>query len=217
MNTTRAGDPDFTSPQSGHGIGARLRGVLWQRLDQPGLERCLLAARGGGWRLSGTVLLAEDGVPVEIAWAVDADVAWRTTAARIDIQGAARDTFVVRVEESNGDRRWRLARGHGDDLGPAALLPAANGRLDIDLGFTPATNTLPIRRLALPIGDGADVTAVWFRWPERVFKPLVQRYERHAPDRWRYLSATGFAADLSVDDLGLVVDYGAIWRQVAVD
>ncbi|HET7094370.1 MAG TPA: putative glycolipid-binding domain-containing protein, partial [Thermomicrobiales bacterium] len=180
-----------------------------------GLERCALTARAAGWRLSGTVLLAEEGVPLAIAWTVDVDAAWRTTAATIDIHGGERETFVVSVEATDGDRRWRMARGHGDELGPAALLPAADGRFDIDLGFTPATNTLPIRRLDLPPGDGADVTAVWFRWPERVFEPLVQRYERHAADRWRYISATGFATDLTVDELGLVVDYRGIWRRVA--
>lgn len=212
MDSTADGGRDATGQNSRN---TPERVVLWQRLDQPGLERCVLAARDDGWRLSGTVLLAEAGVPLAIVWSVDVDAAWRTTGARIDIQGAERDTFVVAVEQSDRDRRCRLARGRGDDLGPATLMPAADGRIDIDLGFTPATNTLPIRRLDPPPGAGADVTAVWFRWPERRFEPLVQRYERRAPDRWRYLSATGFEADLTVDDLGLVVDYGEIWRRVA--
>jgi hypothetical protein len=192
-----------------------VRGVLWQRLDTPGLERCTLSARDGDWRLAGTVLLADAGAPVEIAWSVDVDADWRTTAATIDIQGAERETFVVQVDAADGDRRWRLARGEGDKIGPFVPLPAADGRIDIDLGFTPATNTLPIRRLDLPIGSGADVTAVWFRWPQRVVEPLVQRYERQTTDRWRYASASGFAADLTVDDLGLVIDYGEIWRRIA--
>jgi len=194
---------------------AIVRSVLWRRLDEPGLERCALSTRDGGWRLSGTVVLADAGAPVAIAWSVDVDAAWRTTAATIDVQGAERKIYVVQVDAAGGDRRWRLARGRGDNVGPFALLPAADGRIDIDLGFTPATNTLPIRRLDLPAGGGADVTAVWFRWPERVVEPLVQRYERHSADRWRYASASGFAADLTVDDLGLVIDYGDIWRRIA--
>jgi uncharacterized protein len=211
MGSTEDSDRGASARRAG---GTPPRAVLWQRLDQPGLERCVLAARADGWRLSGTVLLAEDGVPLDIAWSVDVDAAWRTIGARIDIEGSERDVYVVRVEESNGDRRWRLAHGHGDALGPVALMPAADGQIDIDLGFTPATNTLPIRRLALPSGEGADVTAIWFRWPERRFEPLVQRYERRAPDRWRYRSATGFEADLTIDDRGLVVDYGEVWRRV---
>jgi uncharacterized protein len=192
------------------------RAMLWRRLDQPGLERCVLERRGDGWLLQGTVLLADADEPVAIDWSVMTDAAWRTTGATIDVRGTERETFVISVEATGDDRRWRLARGRGDDPGPAVWLPAADGLIDVDLGFTPATNTLPIRRLALATGGGADVTAVWFRWPERDIQPLVQRYERRAADRWRYISATGFAADLTVDDLGLVVDYDGVWRRVAV-
>ncbi|HEU0115723.1 MAG TPA: putative glycolipid-binding domain-containing protein, partial [Thermomicrobiales bacterium] len=106
--------------------GAPARSVLWQRLDQPGLERCTLAARAGGWRLAGTVLLAEAGAPLAIAWSVDVDAAWRTTAARIDIDGVERETLVVSVEEADGDRRWRLAHGRGEAIGPPAPMPAAD-------------------------------------------------------------------------------------------
>src|SRR5689334_3295887 len=100
------------------GDRSTLRRVLWRRLDEPGLERCTLSAHDGGWRLAGTVVLADAGAPVEIAWSVEVDGAWRTSAAKIDIQGDERDTFVIRVETANDDRRWRLARGRGGDLGP---------------------------------------------------------------------------------------------------
>ena len=84
----------------------------------------------------------------------------------------------------------------------------------MDLGFSPSTNTLPIRRLRLELGESAKVAAVWLRWPELIVERLDQTYERLAPDRYRYLSGR-FSAELRVDDHGLVLQYGKYWRAIA--
>ncbi len=88
------------------------------------------------------------------------------------------------------------------------------GCIDVDLGITPSTNTLPIRRLNLQVGESADVTAAWVRFPELTVEPLAQRYTRLDERRYRYESTTGFSAELEVDELGLVVRYGDIWERV---
>jgi hypothetical protein len=60
--------------------------------------------------------------------------------------------------------------------------------VDLDLGSTPATNTIPIRRLALEIGETTDITVAWVRFPELDVVASEQRYTRLATDRWRYQS-----------------------------
>src|SRR5205085_597994 len=92
-------------------------------------------------------------------------------------------------------------------------LAELRGFLDVDLGITPATNTLPIRRLGLAVGERRDIVAAWVRFPELAITPLAQRYTRLAPARFRYESHNGrFVADLDVDDLGLVRLYGNGWQ-----
>jgi hypothetical protein len=96
--------------------------------------------------------------------------------------------------------------------------PAANlkGCDDIDLGFTPATNLLPIRRLDLSIGGKAAVRAAWVRFPELTVEVLDQVYIRLAEDRYLYESAGGsFRRELRVDEVGFVVDYPGIWMAEA--
>ena len=90
------------------------------------------------------------------------------------------------------------------------------GAVDVDLGWTPFTNTLPIRRLSLAVGQkSGPVTAAWVRFPDLGLEPLTQEYERTAARRYRYTSGGGsFAADLEVDDDGLVIDYSGIWTRV---
>jgi hypothetical protein len=118
---------------------------------------------------------------------------------------------------ADDDRNWHVDRDSkpGADA-PADDLKAVQGLIDIDLGVTPATNTLPIRRLAPAVGRAVDVTALWVRFPELTIEPLPQRYTRTTQDRYRYESAGGaFVAELEVDDLGLVVTYEGGWQRIA--
>jgi uncharacterized protein len=85
----------------------------------------------------------------------------------------------------------------------------------VDLAVTPATNTLPIRRLDLQIGHSASVTAAWIRFPELEIQPLSQRYTRLAKNTYRYESDPGFSTEIRVDDLGLVTYYRGGWERIA--
>jgi uncharacterized protein len=173
--------------------------VLWL-WHEGGAERCVLEAAKRGHRLRGRALLAVDGTPVEARYAVEVDRRWHT-----------QDVSVV-VELPNGEVREPAALGAL--WSGQGRPPELEGCIDVDLGFSPSTNTLPIRRLGLEVGESAKVAAVWLRWPELTVERLEQRYERLAPDRYRYSSGR-FSAELRVDDDGLVLEYGKYWRAIA--
>lgn len=179
---------------------------LWRRLDRPGLERCELVRVAAGWSLLGTILVEEGEGSAEARYRIDCDAAWRTTSAEIELRdrsGVRALQLAVYPEEGG---RW-LANGRE--------VPAVRGAIDVDLGWTPSTNTLPIRRLDLPVGErSGPIVAAWVRFPELTVEPLPQEYERLAERRYRYSSAGGrFTAEIDVDEHGLVVDYGGFWRR----
>jgi hypothetical protein len=181
------------------------RRVLWQADHQfGGAEVCELEEGPDGGSLAGTALTSRDGQPVRIEYRVAFDGRWRTAEVRVRVEGrgAARELAL----DADGSGGWYL------DGRP---LTAAGGALDVDLGWTPATNTLPIRRLGLAVGGAATIRAVWLRYPELEVVVADQRYERLADDRYRYSSGT-FSAVLVVDSSGLVTDYEGIWRAVAI-
>jgi hypothetical protein len=94
----------------------------------------------------------------------------------------------------------------------AIEVPEVAGSEDIDLGFSPSTNLLPIRRLALKVGEHATVRAAWVRFPELTLELLEQTYTRISPDCYRYESEGGeFRRDLKTDENGFVVEYPTIW------
>ena len=86
---------------------------------------------------------------------------------------------------------------------------------DVDLAVTPATNTLPIRRLNLQVGSSASIIAAWVKFPDLTVQPLSQRYTRLDQNTYRYASNTGFSAEVVVDDLGLVITYPGGWERIA--
>lgn len=177
------------------------RSILWRRLDRPGHEGASLELRDRVWHLSGTVVLREGTDVCRLDYAVVCDAAWRTLWTRVT--GWMGFTPVNIRISSHPDGRWRL---NGADC------PVVAGATDIDLGFTPFTNLLPIRRLALDIGASALVRAAWLRFPDLTLMPLDQLYRRETERRYRYESGGGkFTAELEVDEMGLVVRYGDIW------
>jgi hypothetical protein len=180
--------------------------ILWQDLTTGALDRCQLAGvPGGGVQLSGTVLTP--GTPLQVSYRVQADQAGHTRV--VDLALDHGDGLTAHTLLAYGDGRWGWAGGPD--------LDAVAGAVDVDLTVTPATNTLPIRRLAgvgLEVGDAADLRMAWVQFPGLEVIPSDQRYERLADDRWLF-STGDFAAELVVDLHGLVIEYGGLFRAVA--
>jgi len=180
------------------------RRVAWRRSDEVETdEHCTLTLRDSGLALVGTVLGAEGGAPVRIEYKVLADAAGMTTAAHVrDLRGFETQTIALE----------RDAKGNWTVNGTAAK--ALKGCTDIDLGCSPSTNTLPIRRLRLAVGGSSTIKAAWVRFPGLDVVKAAQTYTRLDEFTYRYKGGT-FDAELTVDDDGLVAAY-AEWRRTGV-
>lgn len=177
--------------------------VLWRRINLAGMERCTLEATPAGHRISGTALFADGDRPVEIRYSVALDAAWFPRVVGVHVTTSAGDRSVALTSDAAGT--WEAG---GD------AVPALDGAVDVDFGWTPATNTIPIRRLGLEVGESAEVTAAYVPFPERAVTVRRQTYERLAERRFRYTSGD-FTADLTVDGAGLVTAYPGRWAAVA--
>lgn len=177
------------------------RRVAWRRSDEiEADEHCTLTIRDGGLALIGTILGAEGGLPVRVEYRVLADRSGMTSAVHVrDLRGFETRTMTL---ERNAKGSWTV-----DGTGARQL----RGCTDVDLGCSPSTNTLPIRRLRLGIGAAQTIQAAWVRFPELSVVKAAQTYSRIDEFTYRYASGT-FAAELTVDEDGLVTQY-ADWRR----
>jgi hypothetical protein len=180
-----------------------LADVLWQREGQTSLEHFRLSKLPGMFALQGILLSGGEAAPQQIHYMVSCGLDWVTQAVH------------VTLIEGEQVRRLQLERdGSGIWRRDTEVLPEFEGLHDVDLQITPATNTLPIRRLQLDPGESADTDALWIRFPELALERLPQRYTRAAENQYTYESRGGaFRADVDVDDEGVVVRYGNIWRR----
>jgi hypothetical protein len=180
------------------------RRVAWRRSDEIETDEHLtMTVRDAGLSLVGTVLGAEAGAPLRVEYRVLTDGAGMTAAAHVrDLRGFEQRLLTLA----------RTAKGAWTIDGTAAR--ALKGCTDVDLGCSPSTNTLPIRRLRLAIGASATIQAAWVRFPELTVARAAQTYTRLDELTYRYESGT-FSAELTVDDDGLVVSYAA-WRRTGI-
>jgi len=172
------------------------RSILWRRLDRPGHDACRLFRQDSSWRLAGTAVFAHEGLPCRLEYEVSCNSAWETREARVSGWIGARP-IDSRLSVDSA-RNWRL---DGIESAPT------RGCVDLDLNFSPSTNLLPVRRLRLAVGAEGRVRAAWLRFPSFSLEPLDQLYRRLDDATYRYESATGFTADLSVDEVGFVTRY----------
>jgi hypothetical protein len=177
---------------------------VWQWLpDQgSGTEHFAYRATADGHELSGRIdAVLEDGRPVAASYLVAADAAWRTRLVRVEI--APQRVLEIRA---NGAGRWSDSAG--------TWIPALDGCIDVDITLTPATNTLPIRRLKLATGGAADISVAYVLAPELKLRAAPQRYTKLREDCWRFESLdSGFTADIAVDDQGFISDYPGLFRR----
>jgi hypothetical protein len=181
------------------------RGALWTPWDGVGLEHLRLTLRPERISADSLVITVHQGQIYRVNYEVRCDARWRVRELHITARTA--DAITSLTLSGDGAGHWA-----GPDGAP---LPQLDGCVDVDLAFSPFTNTLPIRRLALQPGDAAELAVAYVALPALSPMPDGQRYTCLAPNRYRYDSLDDdFTAELSVDADGLVLDYPALFRRL---
>ena len=180
------------------------RSILWRRLDVRGHDAAWLSRADAGWRIAGAAAFAreEDREPCGLAYVVTCDDTWATR--RLRLSGWSGGNAVDVSIEVAPDRRWFM---NGQEIVRVA------GFVDLDLAFTPATNTIALRRLNLAVGaPRVALTSAWLTFPALTLEPLPQAYRRASDRRYEYQAPTlDFSTELVVNDDGFVVEYPTLW------
>jgi hypothetical protein len=182
------------------------REVMWRRvMDDLSFEQARLVRTETGPEISGTVLIAENSLPLRVEYRIACDAAWQTRMVQVEQtwRGVRR---TLRLDH-DGNGHWQ--RDGQEDLTLA-------GCTDVDLSVSPSTNALPVNRLRLEPRVTGEIQAAWVRFPGLDVTPARQLYRRLAERQYQYSSPdSGFTARIDVDGDGLPIDYDGIWRRVA--
>jgi hypothetical protein len=176
--------------------------ILWRRLDAPGHDACRLLNRGEGWLLEGSAVFRYEAGPACITYEVECDHRWHTREGQIHGWVGAHPLD------------WRISRTpNGQWANNDDILPGLDNCVDLDIGFTPATNLFQLRRLALQIGQTATFPVAWFDIPDGSLAVLNQRYERRSAEQYWYEAPRfDYYALLKVRAVGFVEHYPNLWE-----
>ena len=87
-----------------------------------------------------------------------------------------------------------------------------DGAREVDIAISPFSNSLPIRRLRLDIGQSADLITAYVTVPELAVVADPQRYTRLTDYEYRYESLdSDFTRTITVDEHGLVLSYPGLF------
>lgn len=187
------------------------RALLWQRTDDPGVEWCIVSLHGE--RLVGHgVAVATTPLPYRCDYNLETDLGFLTRSLAVSTAGPGWSRRLSLHRREEGWEATCSLTGEVDlpDPGgdPHGLVPA----LDVDLALSPLTNVLPVRRLdflrAVP-GTSVEIVAAWVAVPSLEIVPSRQRYTVVDPRTIRFESGS-FAADITIDEEGFVLDYPGI-------
>jgi hypothetical protein len=176
--------------------------ILWRRLDTPGHDACRLEGSDAGWELDGTAIFRHAGAPARLTYHVACDLAWRTQQGQVHGWLGMQSVEFTIMRTAGGV--WTLN---------GQVVPGLESCIDLDLSFTPATNLLQIRRLALAEGQAAHAPAAWLDVPAGTLELLPQRYERRAEvTYWYEAPSVNYAALLEVTPTGFIRRYPGLWE-----
>ena len=119
----------------------------WRSADGGGLEHLVIEETSSGHKVDAVVVGDAVGAPFWAHWRLTVDAAWRTR--RLDVEVVGHDRRLAL--RADGEGSWTNVDG--------VPLPDLAGAIDLDLSASPFTNTLPIRRLALPVGGAAEIVS----------------------------------------------------------
>lgn len=181
----------------------QMASILWRRLDTPGHDACRLTRNDRGWEFDGAAVYRENGNTAWLAYCLVCDLAWRT--ARGMVRGWLGNQPVTFSVERTSGGLWTLN---------GAAVPGLERCVDLDLGFTPATNASQFLRIGLSVSQAEDVPVAWLDVSTGAIGLLPQRYERRSPETYWY-EAAGYQGFLEVDSTGFIRRYPGLWEAEA--
>lgn len=180
--------------------------ILWHNPETSSSEYFNLSTRADGHVLEGTIILVLAERPTRVTYRVECDLRWRTRKVFVhQDQGGTIKRLSLTVDDA---QNWS---------NQGVSVPLAAGLTDIDLEIAPSTNSLPLKREPLKVGESRNVDALWVRFPDLSLEILRQRYTRLENNLYHYEAPEiDFETDIEVDDAGLVVNYHGLWQRVSI-
>ena len=197
--------------------------IVWAGHERTGMEIAHVRFEDGRLSAHGTQIgVAPDLYQLDYRLETDEQLRTKRLQAEVTGNGWTRRIDLRRDELSRWDCT-AAAVGHPDLPPPGGDMPALDGAEDCDLGFSPLTNLMPVRRAGLLDGPGRqDFLMAWVAVPALQVIPARQTYEHIRRDEdgvnVRYVGRhRGYTGELRFDHLGFIELYPGLGQRLRTE
>ncbi|MGK4566276.1 putative glycolipid-binding domain-containing protein [Flavobacterium sp. 3HN19-14] len=178
--------------------------INWKGLDKiSSNENCRVEKTDSGYIASSNVTGILDDISYHCEYEIMTDNQWKTIGFQLTIRVGWKE-LVLEIQKSHG--KWIGENGELSDFDDCH---------DIDISVTPFTNTLPINRLSLEIGQPQTIKVIYIDVLKQEVYPIEQIYTKISKHTYRYENTTNdFKAEITVDDNGFVIDYPNLFGRI---
>ncbi|WP_424463441.1 putative glycolipid-binding domain-containing protein [Pseudoclavibacter helvolus] len=153
-------------------------------------------------RISSPAASAASPAPAHLEYLLETDPVLRTRLVSLRRPESGESLTLT----SNGRGDWRV----GD-----RAAPELSGALDVDIRATPLTNTLPMRRLGLEVGEDREIQVAYIDTDTFTVFLHRQRYRRLSRTRYLFQTVDGsFEREITTDEQGFVVSYPGLFARL---
>ena len=180
--------------------------VLWTGREYYSLENCLVTTTEKGTEIDSVIVGSYEHKIYRLEYHIKTNPQWETVFFEIKSQHSDQVNYFT--FESDGKGNW---------MTDGRLAHQFQGCTDIDIPLTPFTNTLPINRLKLTPQASEHIQVIYIDLLAHRIERVTQKYTCLSETTYHYENVPNdFEAVITVDALGLVVDYPTLFVRTAL-
>lgn len=171
--------------------------LRWHGIERSSYEECRVTEERDAVLINSEIAIATE----VFSYCITTDAFWNV------------ESFAIRY---SSEPVWekRYVRRDGIWLCDGEPVRELDGCNDIDILFTPFTNSLPIKRLQLKTRGKAEIKVVYIDPDSRTIYAASQRYTRLSGSQYRFETVPeDFEAVITVDQNGFVIDYPGLFTR----
>ncbi|HTF82362.1 MAG TPA: putative glycolipid-binding domain-containing protein [Cytophagales bacterium] len=183
----------------------RQTNILWKGREYDSLEHCLVTYTFEGVEIRSVIIGSIGGLTYRVEYLIKTNLHWETQS--VELYSWHQDRVQHFRLDSDTLGNW---------MSPEANVTKFQGCIDIDIPLTPFTNSLPINRLNMTVGEAHVIKVLYFDVLEGAITTVNQKYTRTSQNTYHYENIPcDFEATIEVDASGLVTDYPFLFVRTA--
>ena len=175
--------------------------ILWSGIEYYSLENCIVDS-DDSIIVNSTIVGFYNKKIYRVEYLIMLNESWEAYYCFVKSQF---NDEIKELELEKDQNKWSLNGKYNDSF---------DGCTDVDIPLTPFTNSLPINRLKLSLGQEENIDIIYIDLFENSIKHVKQKYRRISSELYKYENVPNdFEAEIKVDKEGFVIDYPQLFTR----